>query len=334
MAQSTLEARGRDGGRMVNQARTTEVATFGEVMTLFYPTTVDPLRFAHRFAKTVAGAESNVAVGLARLGHRVNYLTKLGDDEFGRFVHHFLRGEGVDTRHVTFHKTAPTGVFFKQRQPTGDPQILYYRNHSAASTLAPSDIPEEFIASARYLHLTGITPALSATAREATFTAAQMAREHGTTVVLDPNIRRKLWSAEEAQETLLRLAQWADIVLPGIDEGRLLTGRDSAEEMAAEFLNAGARLVVVKLGQDGAYYRTNDTAGTVPAHPVPTVVDPVGAGDAFAAGLLSGLLREQPLPDAVALATRVAARVIEWVGDVEGLPTWQDITEDDERITR
>jgi len=319
---------------MVNRARTTDVATFGEVMTLFYPTTVDPLRFAHRFAKTVAGAEANVAVGLARLGHRVSYLTKLGDDEFGRYVHHFLRGEGVETSQVTFHQTAPTGVFFKQRQPTGDPQILYYRSHSAASTLSPADIPEEFIASAHYLHLTGITPALSASAREATFTAARIAREQGTTVVLDPNIRRKLWSTEEARETLQSLAKLADIVLPGIDEGHLLTGSDAAEEMAAEFLNMGARLVVVKLGQDGAYYRTNDTSGTVPAHPVPTVVDPVGAGDAFAAGLLAGLLREQSLPDAVALATRVAARVIEWVGDVEGLPTWQDIAGGAERITR
>ncbi|HZK84215.1 MAG TPA: sugar kinase [Desulfosporosinus sp.] len=302
-----------------------DVVTIGETMALFIPTSVGPMRYAGQFEKSIGGAESNVAIGLSRLGHQCGWISRLGQDEFGLYIRNFIRGEGVDTSQVHFDEKNSTAVFFKERQMMQEPKISYYRKNSAASEMSPDDLNEEYIAKANYLHVTGITPALSPSCKEMIYEAIRMAKKHGVTVVFDPNIRLKLWSNEEARETLMAIARESDIVLPGLEEGFILTGEIKPDAIANQLIDNGAKLVVVKLGAEGAYYANQTETGLVPGFPVEHVVDPIGAGDAFAAGLLSGLLREFPLREAVKLANQVGAYALTVAGDVEGLPFWSQV---------
>ena len=302
-----------------------DVVTIGETMVLFIPTSVGPLRYAGQFGKSIGGAESNVAIGLSRLGHQAGWISRLGNDEFGMYIRNFIRGEGVDTSQVNFDDKHATAVFFKERQMMQEPKISYYRKNSAASEMTPDDLNEDYIAKAKYLHITGITPALSSSCKETIYEAIRMAKKHGVTVVFDPNIRLKLWSPEDARVTLMNIARESDIVLPGLEEGLILTGKIKPELIAGQFLDYGAKIVVIKLGAGGAYYANHTETGLIPGYLVEHIVDPIGAGDAFAAGLLSGLLRGFSLPDAVKLANRVGAYALTVVGDVEGLPSWSQV---------
>lgn len=313
-----------------------DVVTIGETMVLFVPTAIEPLRYAALFEKKIGGAESNVAIGLSRLGHQAGWISRLGNDEFGLYIRNYIRGEGVDTSRVVFDDTHPTGVFFKERQAMQEPKIYYYRKGSAASYMRPEDLDKDYIAQAKFLHITGITPALSPTCRDTVFAAIEMAKRNDVTVVFDPNIRLKLWTPEEAREVLISIAGKCDIVLPGMEEGRLLTGQTTPEKIADTLLQNGSKVGVVKLGEKGAYYATSSENGYVEASKVSHIVDPLGAGDAFVAGFLSGLLREWSYKESVLLGNRVAAFALTVVGDVEGLPSWSQVnpTQDMKEVLR
>lgn len=302
-----------------------DVVTLGESMVLFVPHSEGPLRFAGTFEKSIGGAESNVMIALARLGHQTGWIGRVGDDEFGLFVRHFIRGEGVDTSRVAFDPAHPTAVFFKERKASQDPSIYFYRKGSAASAMTPEDLDEAYIAQAKYLHLTGILPALSPSCRAATYRALAIARRNGLTTVFDPNIRLKLWSKEEARTVLLDIASQCDIVLPGLDEGEILTGSAEPSQIASRLLENGARMVVVKLGEKGAYFASSTEAFFVEGFLVERIVDTAGAGDGFAAGFLSGLLRGWPVREAVKLGNLVGAFALTVAGDVEGYPYWAQI---------
>jgi 2-dehydro-3-deoxygluconokinase len=303
-----------------------DVVTFGETMVLFQANEYLPIEYIHQFQKQIGGAESNVAIGLSRLGHTVGWFSKLGQDPFGRYIQKFIRGEGVDTSSCLYTKEAPTGVFFKEKRSAEDINVFYYRKNSAASFLAPEDLNEDYIASAKILHITGITPALSDTAKESVFAAIKIAKKHGLTIVFDPNLRLKLWSKEAAQETCREIAQFSDVILPGFDEGELITGKTTPEEIASELIGSQDKVVIIKLGSRGAYYQTSQKSGYVAGFPVKQVVDPVGAGDGFAAGIISGLLRNDSLEETVKRANAIGAIVVGVHGDVEGLPTNEEIT--------
>ena len=300
-----------------------DVITAGEAMTLFAAQQPGPLDAVSAFTRSSAGAELNVAIGLARLGFRVAYVTRLGDDSFGRGLAGTMVREGIDTRYATVDGAHPTGFMLKSRSVDGsDPQIEYFRRGSAASRMGPADVPAEALQTARHLHLTGIFPAVSPTTREFVFALAAAAREAGLTISFDPNLRPRLWSSHaDMVDCLDRLAALADWVLPGIDEGRTLTGRTSAEAMAAHYLERGARGVAIKLGADGAYVATATQCAHVPGVPVAQVVDTVGAGDGFAVGVISALLEGRSLADAAARGNRIGARVVQFPGDSDGLPT-------------
>jgi len=301
-----------------------DVVTFGETMVLLTPTKSGPLEAVRLFEKGLAGAESNVAIALARLGHNVAWISKVGTDGFGQFIYKTLRGEGVDVSHVQFDDERPTGVFFKEFRGDGRTYVYYYRHTSAASHIRLEDVPLSNFAGARYFLITGITPALSTLNRQTTFRSIERAHQQGMQVVFDPNIRQKLWTLEEARPVLNDLASQADIVLPGLDEGTILTGQPSEMEIAQAFINRGAKLVVVKLGLKGAYYRSTTEEGWVNAFPI-SLVDEVGAGDAFTAGLLSGLLDGLPVPAAVTRASALGALAVANQGDYEGLPNRQEL---------
>ncbi|CAM4018201.1 sugar kinase [Lederbergia lenta] len=297
-----------------------DVISIGESMVLFTPETNGQMRYANQFTSRIAGAETNTLIGLAKLGHRVGWISQLGQDEFGASILSFVRGEGVDVTQVKKTTGAPTGIFFKEMINESDVQIYYYRQHSAASLMGPKDLNENYIKKSKYLYITGITPALSESCREMIFQSIKIAERNGVKIVLDPNIRRKLWSDDLAKKAIVSIAEKSNIVLPGIAEGEFLFDKRNEKEIAKSFHDLGAETVVVKLGENGAYYSTNEESGHVPALNIKRVVDPVGAGDGFATGFLSGILEQLPIQEAVARACAIGAIVATVNGDVEGLP--------------
>lgn len=302
-----------------------DVVTIGESMVLFTPDSAGSFCYAGKFDKTIGGAESNVAIALSRLGHEAGWMSRLGDDDFGLYVRNFIRGEGVDTANVVFDNNYQTAVFFKERKSGEEPRVYYYRRNSAASYMKAEDLNEKYIAKAKFLHITGITPALSESCKEMIYHAIELARKNNVKVVFDPNIRLKLWTKEEASRALCDIACLCDVVLPGIEEGAILTGEESPEKIANTLLHGKTSTVVVKLGEKGAYFATKTEEGYVNGQVVKNIIDPIGAGDGFAAGFLSGMLREFSVKESVELANRVAAYALTVAGDAEGYPYWAQI---------
>jgi 2-dehydro-3-deoxygluconokinase len=305
-----------------------DLVTLGESMVLLLAEQSGPMREAMTFRRYIAGAESNVASGLSRLGHRSGWFSRVGADEFGRAIVFRIRGEGVDTSHVITDPRAPTGIVIRERRDVGPIEQVYYRRGSAASRLSPDDLDEAYLTQARFLHLTGITPALSDSCREAVFAAAEIARAAGVTVVLDPNYRSKLWDADTFARVVRDLASRCDILLPGMDEATLLTAETDPVVAARHLQALGPSLVVVKVGANGAIALTGDQQIHVPAARLERVVDPVGAGDAFAAGLLAGILRGFSMDATLALANRCGALAMTTPGDMESLPFWDELEAD------
>lgn len=300
-----------------------DVLTFGE--TMLAAQLPGPLAVGAEARTTIAGAESNVAIGLARLGHRAAWAGLVGDDEPGRLILRTLRGEGVDTTHAGARPEAPTGGMLRERRVADLVRVHYWRSHSAASLLAPADLAPALDAGARVLHLTGVTCALGPGPRKAVREAAAHAHAHGWTVALDVNHRQRLWTVEEAGRALLPLLPHVTVLIASDDELPVVThalaDRPEGEERAVgALLDAGIRDVVVKRGGAGAAFRDRDgSRHTVPALRVP-VRDTVGAGDAFCAGYLSGLLDGLPPERRLARANTLGAFAVASDGDWEGLP--------------
>ncbi|MGW6022938.1 sugar kinase [Streptomyces sp. NPDC055099] len=301
-----------------------DVLTLGESMVALRGS--GPLKLGGSMDVSVAGAESNVAIGLARLGHAARWAGAVGDDEAGELVLRTLRAEGVDVSAATRDPDAPTGlILFEPRLPEVT-RVHYYRAGSAGSRLAATAVEAAFASSGapRVLHLTGITPALGPSARDACRRALELAREHGTTVCLDVNFRSRLWSAEESASVLRTWMPYVDVLIASDDELPLCVpetkGAGEASALAGELLAQGVREVVVKLGADGA--TTYDAAGELyaPARPV-RAVDAVGAGDAFVAGYLSALLDGEDLAGRLDRAVTTGAFAVASYGDWEGAPT-------------
>jgi 2-dehydro-3-deoxygluconokinase len=305
-----------------------QVITLGECLAAFVARSAGPLAEAIDFERHVAGAEANVAVGLARLGHDVAYIGRVGADGFGTAIVRRLRGEGVDVRWLVVDDIAPSGVMFRERRALGPVDVVYHRTGSAGSRLSPDDVERVVDAGvfedARWLHLTGITPALSETARAASFRARDHAREARLTISLDVNLRRRLWSDDAAAPVLRELLAGVDVVLGSPDELAVLGGgaaEDDPADLVARLGNLGPTVVIAKLGADGALGW--DSAGAIvriPAIPVSNVVDTVGAGDAFCAGFIAGRLDGVDLGTALAMANACGALAVASVGDQAGLP--------------
>nr|WSS67448.1 sugar kinase [Streptomyces sp. NBC_01175] len=303
-----------------------DVLTFGE--TMLAAQLPGTLAVGAQARTTVAGAESNVAIGLARLGHHAVWAGLVGDDEPGRLVLRTLRGEGVDITRAGTHATAPTGALLRERRVADLARVHYWRSHSAASLLTPADLAPALGDGARILHLTGITCALGPGPLEAVRTAAAHAQAQGWTVTLDVNHRQRLWTAEEAGRALRPLLAHITVLIASDDELPVVTGvpggtpdgEDGEERAVGALLDAGVREVVVKRGGEGAAVRDRQgTRHSLPALRVP-VRDTVGAGDAFCAGYLSGLLDGVPPAGRLARANTLGAFAVASDGDWEGLP--------------
>ncbi|MGC3872174.1 sugar kinase [Halomonas sp. GXIMD04776] len=304
-----------------------EILTFGEAMALFIAETSGDLADVERFQRRIAGADTNVAIGLSRLGFNVGWLSRIGDDSFGTFIRRTLEAEGLDCRHLKVDPEHPTGLMFKERALGGaDPRTEYFRRGSAASHLTTEDAGSVDFSALRHLHATGIPPAISASSRELFQHLLERARAAGASISFDPNLRPSLWESETVmRETLNDLASRADWVLPGLAEGRLLTGYETAYDIAGFYLDQGAKAVIIKLGPEGSYYRGTlggqEEEASVPGFPVAEVIDTVGAGDAFAVGVVSALLDGRSPQEAARRGNLIGSLAVQVLGDMEGLPS-------------
>lgn len=294
----------------------------GEPMGLFIAQEEGELSDVSGYSMAVAGAEFNVAVGLARLNLPVTYLTRLGEDPFGQKIVRTLQRNGIGSEFVSFSKERSTGFMLKSKVSTGDPKIFYFRKGSAASTLSKEDVDRMDFSGYGFVHLTGIFPALSESTKEASFYLIKKAREHGLTVSFDPNLRPQLWPDTETMvQTLNEFAALSDYVLPGEAEGELLCGDRDPRKIGQFYLERGAKAVVTKMGSRGAYLMTEQDQELVPGFSIEKVVDTVGAGDGFAAGILSALMEGKSLYEAVRRANAVGAIQVTSIGDNDGLPS-------------
>jgi 2-dehydro-3-deoxygluconokinase len=290
------------------------VVTAGETMVLGVPARPGRLRHVPSLELKIGGAESNVAIALSRLGVSAGWASLLGEDEPGRLVFDRVRAEGVDVSRVRRVRGLPTGLYLRE-QVGQEIRVYYYRKGSAASTMTLKALDPEYLKEAEFLHLTGITPALSEDCRAFTLWAA---REDGTRVSFDVNYRSKLWGSGEARAFVEEILPSVDLLFVGDDEARALWGRDD-KDLVRELAARGPREVVLKLGREGSLALVDGRIIARPAYPVEEV-DPVGAGDAFDAGYLAGHLWGLAPEERLRVANAMGALSVATLGDYEGLP--------------
>lgn len=305
-----------------------DVVTFGEAMAMFIADKLGPLHEISQYSRALAGAETNTAIGFARLGLHTGWVSKVGDDAFGKYIVHQLHKEKVNIEQVMVDPLFPTGFQLKSKVAQGDPEVQYFRKGSAASYLSVKDFNEHYFSRARHLHMTGIPLGISREMREFSQHALAFMKIQGKTISFDPNLRPSLWSSEKEMAAVTNeTAFQADYVLPGIHEGKLLTGYDKPQDIASFYLDKGVKLVVIKLGEQGAFYKTLQEEGTADGFNVQEVVDTVGAGDGFAVGVVSGLLEELPLKESVLRGNAIGALAVQSLGDSDGYPTRHQLNE-------
>lgn len=302
-----------------------DVVTIGDGMITFDPATKGPLRFVNTFERKIGGAELNVMLGCARLGLQAGWISRLGKDEFGRHIVNTVRGEGVDISEVQLVDGYATSLNFKEVQESGEGRTFYYRVPSPTETLSPELLPFDYIRQAKVLHMTGVFCAILEKNRAITLRALDCAKENGVTVSFDPNIRLRLWSKEEARETILTYLPFVDHLLVSKEELELLFDTKDEQEILTHLGRFDFKEVVMKDGQNGAFALVNGKWLHVPGVKVAKVVDTVGAGDGFDSGYLYGLLQEWPIEERLVFANAIGAMVVQVNGDNEGLPYLEDI---------
>lgn len=298
--------------------------TFGETMALMAADQLGPLAHARSMSIGLGGAESNVAIGVRRLGTPAVWCSRLGADGLGRRVERDIRAEGVDVR-VTIDETAPTGLMIKERRTASALRVTYYRAGSAASLITLADVGEDRIAGAALLHITGITPALSTQAADTVREAVAVARSHRVPVSLDLNYRSALWSREAAGTFYRELLPHVDLLFAGEDEAAIaIPDASGPTELARRIEELGPGQVVLKQGAAGATALVDGQSYVQPAVAIDPV-DTVGAGDAFVAGYLAEYLDGQPPEVRLTTAATVGAFACLVSGDWEGLPTREEL---------
>ncbi|MEV7132273.1 sugar kinase [Arthrobacter sp. NPDC093128] len=300
------------------------VLTFGETMALMRADQVGPLAHASTMSLGIGGSESNVAIGLQRLGVQAVWCGRVGADSLGQLVEREIRAEGVDVR-IAVDLTAPTGLMIKERRTPGTQRVSYYRAGSAGSRIAPGDVDELLISQAALLHISGITPALSRQAGSTISYAIAAARAAGVPVSFDLNFRASLWSREGAAGVYRDLIPLADIVFAGDDEAAIAVGTGEPEDLARRIADLGPSQAVIKLGADGALALIDRQVFRQEAVSV-EAVDTVGAGDAFVAGYLAEYVNGRRPEERLRTAAATGAFACLVPGDWEGFPRRHELT--------
>ncbi|MBX9396550.1 sugar kinase [Streptomyces sp. TRM72054] len=294
------------------------LVTVGEALGVLSAFRPGPLALGTDLRLGLAGAELNVAVGVSRLGGSATWISRVSDDALGDLILRELRAEGVTA--VAVRDAAPTSLLLKEQRTAGHSRTRYYRTHTAGARLSPEDIPEDLIARATVLHVTGITPALGDSPARAVTRAVDIAAGAGVTVSLDINFRSLLWSEADARAALLPLLRRSDLVFAGPHEaGLAVDGTQDPDKLAEGICHFGPASAVIKTGAEGAYALIDGRQYRQPAIPV-QVHDSVGAGDAFAAGYLAELLAGEPPERRLRTAALLGAFAVGTAGDWEGLP--------------
>ena len=301
------------------------VLTFGEAL-VGYGSIEDNLKVATQFTRFPGGADLNVAVGLTRLGLRATWASVLGDDPHGDYL-----ADAVDRLGITplvRRAAGPTALMFKAGGADGDPEVLQVRHQTAFAEHADALLTADVLGfeGIDHLHLTGIVLGISPVVRAAALTLFEAAIAAGVSVSFDPNLRLNLWPDHEEMRTVINtVAERATVVMPGLEEARLLTYRLEPKDVAKAYLESGAREVVIKLGVEGAYAWTADGQTARSRRFSVTPIDTVGAGDGFAAGYLVAFLTGTSLQERVDQGAAVGALATTRRGDLAAMPTHEEV---------
>ncbi|MGO4595138.1 sugar kinase [Leifsonia sp. 2TAF2] len=301
------------------------VLTFGETMGLFRAAEVGSLADIDTARIGTGGADSNVAIGLSRLGIATAWVGRVGADGLGRRVVRDILGQGVDA-HPVVDADHPTGLMVKEKRTPHTTKVWFYRSGSAGSRLEPGDIDRRLIETAALVHVTGITASISDSGRETVHRVLEIARENGIPVSFDVNHRSALWTTGDPAEVYRDIAARADVIFAGDDEAALLLGRPDADAAATVegMRELGPSTAVLKRGALGSLASDGGALVEHPALRVP-VVDTVGAGDAFVAGFLAGRLRGESLGDCLTTANACGAFACMGWGDWESMPRSEEL---------
>jgi 2-dehydro-3-deoxygluconokinase len=310
---------------MTHPAKTLDIVALGEAMLEFNQTKGQAPGEPPLYLQGFGGDSSNAAIAAARAGARVAYLSRLGADRWGDRLMDLWQRENVATTAVLRDAQAPTGMYFVSHDAQGH-HFSYARAGSAASRMQPQDLAhwQAPIAQSQWLHLSGISLAISSSACDTVFAAMQLAQNVGTRVALDSNLRLSLWPLARAQACIRQAVGLCDLFLPSLEDMTTLTGLTQAADIIAWSHAQGAAQVVLKLGADGALASDGQTQRTVPGHTV-QVLDATGAGDCFAGNLLARLSAGDTLWDATTHANAAAALSVQAYGAVAPLPRREEV---------
>jgi len=297
-----------------------DVVAIGEAMVEFNQASAqDPRTYLQGFG----GDTSNALIAAVRQGAKGGYITRVGDDEFGRMLLRLWREEGVDTEGVGIDPAAATGVYFVHHGEAGH-AFSYLRAGSAASRIQPGDVAPALIRRARFLHVSGISQAISASATDTVFHAVDAARAAGVVVTYDPNLRLKLWPLARARAIVLATIPMADYFLPSFEDAQLLSGLDDPHANMDWCHAHGARVVIFKLGEQGSWVSEGGRRTRITAHRI-DAVDATGAGDCFDGTLLARLAAGDDTVSAARWASAAAALKTTGYGAVAPLPTHRQV---------
>lgn len=303
-----------------------DVITIGDAMITFNPSHTGPLRFTQSFEKKAGGAEFNFAIGCARLGLSTGWISRLGNDEFGKFIRNFAQGEGVDVTSVSLLDGYPTSLNFKEIREDGSGSTFYYRDNSPTKALTESTIDEAALRNCKLLHISGVFAAIDPKKNIPLLKrAVTIAKDHGAQISLDPNIRLKLWSEKQAKDGLLELLPYVDILLTGEEEADLLFGTHDPEALVQACKRYGIATMAIKKGENGAVAYRDGELLQAEAIPPSKVIDTVGAGDGFDAGFVYGMLTGWTLERTLQFANVIGSMVVSVYGDNEGLPELEEV---------
>jgi len=295
-----------------------DLLSIGECMVELFSD--QPIEEADTFTRSLAGDSFNLLVAAQRLGTSTGYITRLGDDPFAGYLLNTWQSEGIDTAAA---KTVAgfNAMHFVALLQGGEREFVYYRKGSAPSTMHPDDLDPEYIGAAKIQHLSGITQAISSSARATVLKAAQIAKDKGVAVSYDPNYRHQLWSHDDAREAMEEVLPYVDYMLPGAPaDSSVLLGTDDAHETVRYFRDRGVPVVAVTRGELGAVVGSGDGVFEVPAYRPDGPIDTTAAGDAFKGGFVHGTLSGMSLEDAARLGTVTAGLKLRGRGALTGMP--------------
>ena len=308
-----------------------EVITIGEPIITFASKDMDQsLSESVNYLKILGGAELNVAIGVKRLGHDVEYVSRVGTEPFGQYAKSIISGHGVGIDYISESENHWTGHQLKQLVSTGDPETFNYRKGSAAAHLTSDRIDAINLDDVKIAHMSGIFPAISDIAEKTFRTLLTRLVDNKKFITFDPNLRPTLWKSKDYMvSTVNELASYADVVLPGVEEGKILMGSDDPEAIADFYLKGErTKTVIVKIGASGAFIKNKDgSTKIIKGFKVDKVVDTVGAGDGFALGVITALLENKSMESAVLRGNAVGALQVQTPGDNDGYPTPEELQE-------